>query len=88
MLRNNSAADRIANVFINLFLTAFILLIIFPMLFMLTASFMPSSEIFSMPYRWIPKTFYFTNYFNAVAGNDRSFVFIRLSLKMGNGCDM
>lgn len=47
------------------------------MLFMLTASFMPSSEIFSMPYRWIPKTFYFTNYFNAVAGNDRSFIFIR-----------
>lgn len=44
---------------------------------MLTASFMSPAEIFSMPYRWIPKQFHAINYFNAIAGNDRSFIFIR-----------
>ena len=77
MLRDNSAANRIGNIFVNLFTAGFLLVIFLPMLFMLTASFMPSREIFTMPYRWIPQTVYFRNYYNAVAGNDRSFIFIR-----------
>lgn len=77
MLRDNSTANRAANIFVNLFTAVFLLLIFLPMLFMLSASIMPSREIFSMPYRWIPKTLHFQNYFNAIAGNDRSFIFVR-----------
>jgi multiple sugar transport system permease protein len=47
------------------------------MFFMLSASLMPAGEIFAMPYSWIPKTFFPRNYYNAIAGNDRSFLFIR-----------
>ncbi|MCF7915264.1 MAG: carbohydrate ABC transporter permease [Spirochaetaceae bacterium] len=51
--------------------------IIAPLLFMLTASLMPASEIVKMPYRWIPSGIYFPNFVKAVAGNDGSFIFIR-----------
>jgi multiple sugar transport system permease protein len=44
---------------------------------MITASLMSSSEIFTMPYRWIPKELHLVNYYNAIAGNDRSFMFVR-----------
>jgi multiple sugar transport system permease protein len=77
MLRDNSTVNRTANIFLNLFMAAFLLLIFIPMLFMLSASLMPSREIFTMPYPWIPKTFFPKNYYNAIAGNDRSFLFIR-----------
>jgi multiple sugar transport system permease protein len=77
MLRDNSAANRMVNIFVNLFMALFLLLIFIPMLFMLSASLMPAREIFTMPYRWIPKTFFPQNYYNAVAGNDGAFLFIR-----------
>jgi multiple sugar transport system permease protein len=77
MLRDNSAANRAANVFINLFMAAFLLVIFLPLVFMVTSSFMPVREIFAMPYRWIPKTLQWQNYYKAIAGNDRSFMFIR-----------
>ena len=77
MLRDNSAVDRVSNIVINLLMAAFLFVLFFPMFFMLSASITPSREIFTMPYRWIPETFYFRNYFNAVAGNDQSFIFIR-----------
>jgi multiple sugar transport system permease protein len=77
MLRDNSAANRVANIFINLFMAAFLFLIFIPMFFMLSASLMPAREIFAMPYSWIPKTFFPRNYYNAIAGNDRLFLFIR-----------
>ena len=77
MLRDKSAGNRISNIIINLFLMAFLLVIFFPMLFMVSASFMPSREIFTMPYRWIPKTLQFTNYYTAIAGNDKAFLFGR-----------
>ena len=59
MLRDKSAANRVSNIVINLFLAVFLLVVFFPMLFMVSASFMPSREIFTMPYRWIPKTLQF-----------------------------
>ena len=77
MLRDNSAANRITNILINLLTAAFLVLIFLPMLFMLSASLMPPREIFAMPYRWIPKNIHIQNYYNAFAGNDRSFIFIR-----------
>ena len=77
MLRDKSFANQAANVFFNAFTAAFLFLLFLPLLFMLTASLMPAREIFSMPYRWIPQTLHLQNYFNAVAGNDRAFMFLR-----------
>ena len=67
----------IGSLAVNTLLIICCLVILVPIVFMLTASFMSPSEIFSMPYRWIPKQFNATNYFNAIAGNDRSFIFVR-----------
>ena len=80
MLRDKSTGNRIANVFLNLFTAAFLFVLFLPLLFMLTASLMQAREIFNMPYQWIPKTLHLQNYYNAVAGNDRSFIFIRNTL--------
>ena len=77
MLRDKSTGNRIANVFFNLFTAAFLVIVFIPLLFMMTASLMPAREIFAMPYRWIPETLHLRNYYNAVAGNDRSYIFIR-----------
>jgi len=77
MLRDKSTGNRIANVFFNLFTAAFLVIVFIPLLFMMTASLMPAREIFTMPYRWIPQTLHLQNYYNAVAGNDRSYIFIR-----------
>jgi len=48
-----------------------------PLVFMITASLMPASDIVKMPYRWIPKHLHVENFVHAVAGNDGSFIFIR-----------
>jgi multiple sugar transport system permease protein len=53
------------------------ILILVPLLFMVTAAFMPSREIVRMPYRWIASRIEWINFYKAVAGNDGSFVFIR-----------
>ena len=52
-------------------------LIVVPLLFMFTASAMPTKDILSMPYPWIPKGFYWQNFWKAIAGNDESFIFAR-----------
>jgi multiple sugar transport system permease protein len=77
MLRNKTLGSRAFNLGFNGIFLVVILVIMVPIFFMLTASLMPSSEIFSMPYRWIPKSIYWKNYTTAIAGNDRSFVFVR-----------
>ncbi|WP_020614318.1 carbohydrate ABC transporter permease [Sediminispirochaeta bajacaliforniensis] len=76
-LRNNTPLNRVTNYIINLFLVFILLAILMPIAFMLSASFMSSSEIFSMPYRWIPSRIYLENFYRAVAGNDQSFIFLR-----------
>lgn len=77
MLRNKTLGSQAFNLGFNGIFLVVILVIMVPIFFMLTASLMPSSEIFSMPYRWIPKSIYWKNYTTAIAGNDRSFVFVR-----------
>lgn len=77
MLRDNSVSSKISNVGINIFTTFICLLVLTPIVFMFTASLMPSSEIFTMPYRWIPKKVHWENYYLAIAGTDGSFVFLR-----------
>lgn len=77
MLRDNSAVNKISNIFINLLMAACLTVMFLPLVFMMTASFMPVREIFAMPFRWIPKTVQWQNYYKAIAGNDQSFMFIR-----------
>ncbi|MFA6689547.1 MAG: carbohydrate ABC transporter permease [Sphaerochaetaceae bacterium] len=77
MLRDKSFSNRMSNLVINILVVLFLCVILMPILFMFTASFMKSSEIFSMPYRWIPKEFYAKNYFNAVTDYGRNLTFVR-----------
>jgi len=67
----------ISGVLIKALLALAALAVLIPMLFMLTAAFMPAIEIRSMPYRWIPSRIQWSNFYRAVAGNDGSFIFIR-----------
>jgi multiple sugar transport system permease protein len=53
------------------------LLILTPILFMFTASAMPARDILKMPYRWIPRGFHWQNFWQAIRGNDGSFIFVR-----------
>lgn len=39
-----------------------------PLVFMATASLMPASEVTRIPYRWIPNTFYWQNFWQAIRG--------------------
>ncbi len=54
-----------------------VLFTVAPLLFMTTASFMPSKEIVKMPYRWIPNTLHWPNFYKAIAGNDMRYMFPR-----------
>lgn len=56
-------------------LIAVVIFTVAPLLFMTTASFMPSKEIVKMPFRWIPQGFHWPNFYKAVAGNDGKFMF-------------
>jgi multiple sugar transport system permease protein len=58
-------------------LVALLVFIIAPFAFMITASFMPSRDIISMPYPWIPKSLYTQNFAKAIAGNDRTYLFFK-----------
>jgi multiple sugar transport system permease protein len=48
-----------------------------PLVFMFTASLMRNNQIVRMPYGWIPRPFYPRNYYQALRGNDGSWIFPR-----------
>jgi multiple sugar transport system permease protein len=58
-------------------LIALLVFILAPLVFMVTASFMPARDIISMPYPWVPKSFYTQNFLKAIAGNTRTYLFFR-----------
>jgi multiple sugar transport system permease protein len=58
-------------------LAALLVFILAPLVFMLTASFMPARDIISMPYPWVPRSFSTENFLKAIAGNDRTYLFFR-----------
>jgi len=64
--------NRISNqsLIIDIFIWAFLILaalfILAPTIFMFTASLMPANDILKMPYRWIPKSFYWQNYWQGI----------------------
>ena len=60
-----------------------VLFTVFPILFMLTASFMDAKQILAMPFKWIPSKEYFTsssrtfmtNFVKAIRGNNNNNIF-------------
>jgi multiple sugar transport system permease protein len=75
--KKNNISSIIIDAFIWIFLIVAVLYIITPLVFMFTASFMPASDVMKMPYPWIPKGFYWQNYWQGIRGNDGSFIYIR-----------
>jgi multiple sugar transport system permease protein len=71
------ADSTIPNVLTKVILAVMAALLLLPLLFMLTAAFMPAREIVRMPYRWIASKAEWSNFYKAIAGNDGNFVFIR-----------
>lgn len=69
--------STLADMLIWIFLIVFAAIVLVPLIFMFTASFMPSKDIMSIPYPWIPKTLHIENYWQALRGNDGSFIFVR-----------
>jgi len=65
------------NAFVWVFLIIAAIYILAPLVFMFTASVMPAGDIMKMPYRWIPKGFYWQNYWQGIRGNDGSFIYLR-----------
>ncbi|WP_018526245.1 ABC transporter permease subunit [Alkalispirochaeta alkalica] len=60
-----------------LIMGSLLVITVLPLIFMVTASIMPSGEIMRMPYPWIPSELAFRNYYRALAGHDESFIFVR-----------
>jgi len=67
----------IMDIFVWAFLVVVALFILTPFVFMFTASAMPANDIMKMPYRWIPKGFYWQNFWQGIRGNDGSFIYVR-----------
>jgi len=65
------------DIFVWVFLVVAALFILAPFVFMFTASAMPASDIMKIPYRWIPKGFYWQNFWQGIRGNDGSFIYLR-----------
>ncbi len=51
-----------------------------PLFFMISASLMPAIDIVKIPFRWIPESLYLDNYIEAIAGHDKSYIFVRNSI--------
>jgi multiple sugar transport system permease protein len=75
--RKRTVQTATVNAFVWVFLIIATIYILAPLVFMFTASVMPASDIMKMPYRWIPKGFYWQNYWQGIRGNDGSFIYIR-----------
>ena len=66
-----------AELFIWLLLLAMLFFTVVPLIFMFSASLMQKMQILRMPYSWIPKPFYPSNFYQALRGNDGSWIFPR-----------
>ncbi|MCL2557510.1 MAG: carbohydrate ABC transporter permease [Treponema sp.] len=76
-LQTKTRGGRIADLFALALLAIITALVLMPIAFMVTASFMPAVDITRMPYRWIPRGIEWDNFYKAIAGNDGNFVFAR-----------
>lgn len=68
---------RVATILAYGTLTAVTLATLLPLAFMITASFMPRSDIMAIPYPWMPRSPNVENYMKALAGTDGSWMYLR-----------
>lgn len=80
MLRNGTKKDFYINLVFNIVFIAFLAVIMVPMAFMFSASFLKPSEIYKMPYPWFSKTPYVKNYYNAFTNYGTNLMFPRIIL--------
>lgn len=66
-----------SHILMDIVLGCALFIILLPLFFMVTASFMQNKEVMAMPYRWIPSSLYVDNYVQAIRGNDKSFIYLR-----------
>ncbi|HOK28284.1 MAG TPA: carbohydrate ABC transporter permease, partial [Methanomassiliicoccaceae archaeon] len=69
--------ERLADIFIWIFLILACVFVVTPLLFMVTASFMPAIDIMKLPYPWFSDHIHWQNYWNGLKGPDGSFIFVR-----------
>jgi multiple sugar transport system permease protein len=55
----------------------FSVLVMVPLFFMAGSSLMPAFEVMKMPYGWIPEEWKWSNFHQALAGNDGSWMYLR-----------
>ncbi len=73
----------IGEIITNIILVLLVVFTVFPIIFMLVASFMDAKQILAMPFNWIPSSKYFTsstrtfftNFIKAVRGNNNNNIF-------------
>jgi multiple sugar transport system permease protein len=75
--KKKTVQGTVINALVWVFLIIAAIYILAPLVFMFTASVMPAGDIMKMPYRWIPKGFYWQNYWQGIRGNDGSFIYLR-----------
>ncbi len=75
-----SAKGKLTDVIIWLLLIIACLFVVTPLLFMVTASFLPASDIMKLPYPWCGDHLHWQNYWNGLKGPDGSFIFVRNTL--------
>lgn len=73
----DNVKSLIANIVIRIILGISCILVVIPLLFMVTASFMRAIDVMKMPYPWIPNPIHVQNFFHAIAGNDNSYIYLR-----------
>ena len=64
-------------VLIGLVLIGMLAFTLMPILFMISASMMTSSQIVRMPFTWVPEGFNYVNFVKAIKGNDGTYIFLR-----------
>jgi len=74
---NVTSQSLVVDIFIWILLIIAAAYILAPFVFMFTSSVMPANDIMKMPYRWLPKGFYWQNYWQGIRGNDGSFIYLR-----------
>ena len=75
--KRDNAKSLIANILIWAVLIVSCILVVIPLAFMVTASFMRAIDVMKMPYRWIPNPVHAQNFFRAIAGNDNTYIYLR-----------
>ena len=75
--KRDNAKSLVANILIWAVLIVSCILVVIPLAFMVTASFMRAIDVMKMPYRWIPNPVHAQNFFRAIAGNDNTYIYLR-----------